>query len=243
MRSVVSSINNGMMSDPILEQAKRNAAEKAVESITDGMLIGLGSGSTASYAIEAIGRKVNAGLKISAVASSVKSEFLAGRFGIRLIEPGKNDVIDLAIDGADEVDTSGNMIKGGGGSLLREKILAYGSKRFHVMVDESKLVERLGKFSLPVEVVPFASELTMRFIKALGCEPVLRKFNGNVFTTDNGNLIVDCAFGEIKDAAWLDMRLKMIPGVVETGLFSSKSVTRIFVGLLDGTVKEIGINP
>lgn len=230
------------MSDPVLEQAKRNAAASAVELISDGMLVGLGSGSTASYAIELIGKKVSDGLRISAVAASIKSEFLAARYGIELRALGETDVIDLAIDGADEIDINGNMIKGGGGSLLREKIIDYASKRFHVMVDESKIVERLGKFPLPVEVVPFSCEVTIRFIKELGCIPAIRKFNDNVFSTDNGNLIVDCAFGEIKDPAWLDMRLKMIPGVVETGLFSSKTVTSIFIGNRDGTVKQIAVN-
>lgn len=231
------------MSNPIVEKAKKNAAARAVELIKEGMLVGLGSGSTASYAIELIGKKVMAGLKISAVAASVKSEFLAGRYGIPLVELGKNDVIDLAIDGADELDTSGNLIKGGGGSLLREKIIDYASRRFYVLIDESKLVAQLGKFPLPVEIVPFAYQLTMRFIEELGCQPTIRKFNDNVFSTDNGNLIVDCAFGEINDPAWLDMRLKMIPGVVETGLFSSKTVTGIFVGYADGSVKDISINP
>lgn len=231
------------MSDRNLEQAKRNAAAKAVETLTDGMIVGLGSGSTASYAIEMIGEKVVDGLNIRAVASSVKSELLAQRYGITLIELRGDDAIDVAFDGADEIDTSGNMIKGGGGSLLREKIIDYASKRFYVMVDESKMVSRLGKFPLPVEIVPFSCELTIRFIKELGCRPVIRKFNDNVFITDNGNLIADCAFAEIKDPAWLDMRLKMIPGVVETGLFSSLTVSRIFIGYGDGSVKQVVVNP
>ena len=231
------------MSNRDLEQAKKNAAAQGVETIKDGMIVGLGSGSTASYAIEMIGKKVRDGLAIKAVASSMKSEVLARRYGITIIEVGEGDAIDVALDGADEIDTAGNMIKGGGGSLLREKIIDYASKRFHVMVDESKLVQRLGRFPLPVEIVPFSFELTLRFIQELGCKPSIRKFNDNVFITDNDNLIVDCRFGEIKDPAWLDLRLKMIPGVVETGLFSSKTVSRIFVGYADGSVKEVVVNP
>lgn len=231
------------MSHRETEEAKRNVAAKATEMLSDGMIVGIGSGSTASYAIEAIGKRVREGLDIKAVAASFKSEMLAQRHGITLMDPEENDAIDLAIDGADEVDTSGNLTKGGGGSLLREKIIAYSSKNFYVMVDQSKLVERLGNFPLPVEIVPFSSALTLKFIKELGCTPVIRRFNDNAFLTDNGNLIADCAFGEIKDPAWLDMRLKMIPGVVETGLFSSRIVTAVLVGHHDGTVKEIVINP
>lgn len=231
------------MSHRETEEAKRNVAASATEMLSDGMIVGIGSGSTASYAIEAIGKRIREGLDITAVAASFKSEMLARRHGITLIDPGDNDSIDVAIDGADEVDTSGNLTKGGGGSLLREKIIAYSSKKFYVMVDQSKLVERLGNFPLPVEIVPFSSALTLKFIKELGCEPVIRRFNDNVFMTDNGNLIADCAFGEIKDPAWLDMRLKMIPGVLETGLFSSKIVSGVLVGHHDGTVKEIVINP
>lgn len=223
--------------------AKKLAAEKAVRYITEGMTVGLGSGSTAYYAIQKIGEMVKEGLKIRAVATSLKSERLAKQLSIPVYDPFHIDSIDIAIDGADEADSKGNLIKGGGGSLLREKIIAYASKKFYVMIDESKLVDRLGKFPLAVEIIPFASSLTIKHLKALGCNPGLRKTNGDNFITDNGNLIVDCRFGDIGDPAWLDVKLKLIPGVIETGLFSNKIITSIVVGYQKGDVKEISINP
>jgi ribose 5-phosphate isomerase A len=226
-----------------IEEVKKNVAARAAELISDGMTVGIGSGTTASYAIEAIGKRVRAGLRITAVAASFRSEMLARRHGITLIEASENNPLDIALDGADEVDTAGNLTKGGGGSLLREKIIAYASQKFYVMVDQSKMVRHLGKFPLPVEIVPFSSALTLRFIRELPCQPVIRRFNDNVFMTDNGNLIADCDFGEIKDPTWLDMRLKMIPGVIETGLFPATIVTGILIGNHNGTVKEVDINP
>jgi ribose 5-phosphate isomerase A len=221
--------------------AKQIAAEKAVELIKDRMIVGLGSGSTASYAIQKIGERVKAGLKITAVASSVKSEDLARECGIPLRDPSEIESIDMAIDGADEVDTQGNLIKGGGGSLLREKVIAFASERFYVVVDDSKLVTRLGKFPLPVEIIPFAANLTLTHLNALGCEPVIRTRDGENFITDNGNLIVDCSFHQIDEPAWLDVKIKMIPGVVETGLFSHKVVTSLFVSSPGGKVKVIAL--
>ena len=224
---------------PVMEQVKKNVADAAVQLVEEGMLVGLGSGSTASYAIESLGRKVREGLHVRAIAASLSSETLARRNGISLIEPTEADVIDLALDGADEVDTRGNLIKGGGGSLLREKIIAYSSNNFHVMVDESKVVNRLGKFPLAVEIVPFAIALTLKLIRNIPCEPMIRQRDGKAFVTDNGNLIADCRFEEIADPASLDVKLKMIPGVVETGLFWASAVTSIFVGYRNGSVKEI----
>jgi ribose 5-phosphate isomerase A len=219
---------------------KQSAAEKAVELIQSGMTVGLGSGSTASWAIRKIGEKVKAGLQISAVASSLKTEQLAKQLMIPVVDASKVQRIDIAIDGADEVDKKGNLIKGGGGSLLREKIIAYASESFHVMVGESKIVEQLGKdFALPVEIVPFAIELTLRQIKMLECEPVLRRSGDQLFISDNGNFVADCKFAFISDPAWLDVKLKMIPGVVETGLFSSQIVTSIFIGYNNGEAKQV----
>ncbi len=222
---------------------KKAVAARAVEMITDGMTVGLGSGSTSTLAIRALGERVKNGLKIMTVASSLKSEALARELSIPVYNPSEVPVIDLAIDGADEVDGKANLIKGGGGSLLREKIIAYASRRFHVMVDDSKLVDQLGKFALPVEVTPFAVEHTVRHLSALGCDPVLRKSGDVLFITDNGNHIADCRFPSIQDPAWLNVKLKMIPGVVESGLFSSKIVTSVLVGYADGTVREITVNP
>ena len=225
-----------------MEQVKKNVAAAAVELIKEGMLVGLGSGSTASYAIEILGRKVQEGLKVRAIAASLSSETLARHNGITIIEPTEGDIIDLAIDGADEVDTKGNLIKGGGGSLLREKIIAYSSRKFHVMVDESKVVNRLGKFPLAVEIIPFATALTLKLIRRIPCEPVIRQRDGKPFITDNGNLIADCKFDNIADPGSLDVKLKMIPGVVESGLFWASSVTSIFVGYRNGMVKEVTVS-
>lgn len=226
--------------------AKEQAAEKAIALIQDGMTIGLGSGSTAQYAIEKIGARVRKGLQIKAVASSIKTEKLAAECDIPVIPMSAGstiDTIDIALDGADEVDTKGNLIKGGGGSLLREKIIAFASKRFHVMVDDTKLVERLGRGSLPVEIIPFAAGLTLMHLRRLGCDPLLRIQKGKNFITDNGNLIADCKFEDIDEPEWLDMKIKMIPGVIETGLFSAKIVTSIFIGSENGNVREVSVSP
>ncbi len=222
--------------------AKRVVAEKAVSLVSQGMTIGLGSGSTANLAIEKLGERVRNGLVIKAVASSLKSERLARASGIDVVDPSQIQSIDLSLDGADEVDLKGNLLKGGGGSLLREKIVAFASRRFHVMVDESKLVQQLGRFPLAVEVIPFGVDLTLAHIRSLGCTPSLRTEGGKIFVTDNGNHIADCSFGTVADPAALDMKLKMIPGVVETGLFSFRIVTSVFVGYRNGEVKELAIN-
>ncbi|AGN70709.1 ribose-5-phosphate isomerase RpiA [Paenibacillus caseinilyticus] len=198
---------------------KQLAAEKAVESIEEGMIVGLGTGSTAYFAIRRIAERVKEGLSIRAVASSQHSEDLAREWGIPLVAFDEIEAIDVTIDGADEADGEANLIKGGGGALLREKILAHHSRRMIVIVDESKRVERLGAFPLPVEIVPFAENLTLRSLKELGVEPQLRMKEGVLFRTDNGNLIADCRFGSIDDAAQLERRLNLIPGVVENGLF------------------------
>ena len=222
--------------------AKRLAAEKAVELIRDGMTVGLGSGSTASYAIQKIGERVRQGLNIRAVATSHKTEKLARELSIPVYDPADVETIDIALDGADQVDTKANLIKGGGGSLLREKIIAFASKRFHVMVDQSKLVEHLGNMSLPVEIVPFGAALTIKHLRLLGSDPVIRQSRGERFITDNGNLIADCRFQRIDEPAWLDVKIKMIPGVIETGLFSNKIITSVFVGTSNGEVREIFVN-
>lgn len=225
------------------QKAKKSAAEKAVELVKSGMTVGLGSGSTSSLAIIRLGEKVREGLRIKAVASSVKSEALARQSGIEVIDPADAEAIDIALDGADEADKKGNLIKGGGGSLMREKIIAYASKRFHVMIDDSKLVASLGSFPLPVELVPFAYALTLKQVRALACEPRLRMHGNDLFISDNGNYIADCKFAEITDPAWLDVKLKLIPGIAETGLFSSQIVTSIIIGYSNGEAVEVPINP
>ena len=215
---------------------KKLVADKAVEYVQDGMTVGLGTGSTAYCVIEKLGEKVAAGLNIKAVASSKTSEEQARGLNIPIIPFSEVAQIDLNIDGADEVDELHNLIKGGGGALLREKIIAYHSKKFIVVVDESKLVERLGSFPLPVEIISFALELTIRQIEELGCNPVIRKKEGKQFTTDNGNLIVDCHFNRIEFPLTLNNQLHHIPGVVETGLFLNTMVETVLVGYSNGAV-------
>src|SRR5690606_7397309 len=195
--------------------AKKSAAEMAVKYIEQGMMIGLGSGSTAEYAIRKIGEMVSQGLNIIAVASSLKTEILAKQSGISIIGFKNIDRIDLTIDGADEVDDNGNLVKGGGGALVREKILAFNSKQFIVVIDEAKRVNTLGKFNLPIEIIPFGSELTIKRLDELGAKPSLRQSENKNFISDNGNLVVDCNFYPIKDPDALYAMLHSIPGVVE----------------------------
>ena len=217
---------------------KRLAAEKAVEYVRDGMTIGLGTGTTAYWAIQRIGVRVKDGLKIKAVSSSEHSASLAKDLNIPVTDINSISTIDLTIDGADEVDPQKNLIKGGGGALLREKILASNTKQYIIVVDESKMVKQLGKFPVPVEVTSFAAMLTLKKIEALRCKAQLRIKEGKQFVTDNGNLIADCKFEMISDPLALDSKLHAIAGVVETGLFVDFSPT-IVVGYKNGNVEVI----
>lgn len=219
-------------------EAKRAAAEQAVEYVQDGMIVGLGTGSTAYWAIQKLGRRVKEGLGIKTVATSVQSEQLALELGISVLSLSDVVEIDLTIDGADEVDGDWNLIKGGGGALLREKIVAAASKKLIVVVDHTKQVQKLGKFHLPVEIVPFGADLTQRKLQKLGCVPHLRLNQNKPFVTDNGNYIVDCDFKEIGHAEELEASLNMIPGVVENGLFT-RLTTKVIVGFPDGSVREL----
>ncbi|PRY03963.1 ribose-5-phosphate isomerase [Pontibacter ummariensis] len=219
-------------------EAKRLAAEKAVAHVESGMVVGLGTGSTASWAIKALGEKVRAGLEIRAVASSVASEQLAQEVGIPVTDFSAFSFIDVTIDGADEVDAGVNLIKGGGGALVREKILAYNSRHFIVVVDETKLVDTLGEFPLPVEIIPFAAELTLGQLSSLGCLTSIRQQDGKDFITDNSNLIADCNFPTITAPSSLHDRLARIPGVVESGLFLQPMVSRLIVGYQDGRIED-----
>ena len=219
--------------------AKQLAAEHAVQFVKDGMTIGLGTGSTSAFAIEAIGKKVQQGFSIKAVASSLRSEELATNAGITLIPFSEVGSIDVYIDGADEVDKNLNLIKGGGGALLREKILAFNSKQFLVIVDDSKLVEHLGKFLLPVEIIPFAMELTLMQLQKSGCLTSMRMDNNQPYITDNGNLIIDCDFKKIEQVEQLHHFMNSIPGVVENGLFLNSIVSKVIVGYENGEVNVI----
>ncbi|WP_200905918.1 ribose-5-phosphate isomerase RpiA [Paenibacillus sp. IHB B 3415] len=217
---------------------KQLAAEKAVEYVQDGMKVGLGTGSTAYWAIRKLGERVSEGLNISAVATSQASEDQARELGIPLVAFGEVDSLDLTIDGADELDGALQLIKGGGGALLREKIVAMGSTRMIVVADESKAVTTLGKFPLPVEIVPFAWEWTVADLAKLGCKPELRRSGGELYKTDNGNYIADCRFEAIDSAADLALALQRIPGVVEHGLFIGIADMAV-IGKNDGTIEII----
>lgn len=221
---------------------KKLAAEKAVEWLEPGMLVGLGTGSTAYWAIKRIAERVKEGLDIRAVASSVRSEQMAAEWGIPLVPIEEVDRIDVTIDGADEVDSRFNLIKGGGGALLREKVLAASSAKLYIVADESKRVETLGQFPLPVEIVPFATRLTLNRLKELGCEPVIRTEKDQAYRTDNGNLIADCKFGSIPDPERLTVQLNQIPGVVENGLFAGMTSAVVF-GRSDGTIDVSEVKP
>ncbi|HBS46755.1 MAG TPA: ribose 5-phosphate isomerase A [Paenibacillus sp.] len=221
---------------------KQLAAEKAVEYVEDGMNVGLGTGSTAYWAIRKLGERVSEGLKITAVATSRASEEQARELGIPLVAFSDIDSLDLTIDGADELDSSLQLIKGGGGALLREKIVASNSTRMIVIADEGKVVNTLGKFPLPVEIVPFAWEWTVAELAKLGCQPELRRSGEELYKTDNGNYIADCRFEAIEAAPKLALTIQSIPGVVDHGLFIGIAAMAI-VGKHDGTIEIIEAQP
>jgi ribose 5-phosphate isomerase A len=202
---------------------KQRAAEAALDEIRDGMIVGLGSGSTAECFIEVLGAAIEAKRfrDIRGVATSVKSEDLAKRLGIVVITLAEAKETDVTIDGADEIDPKMNLIKGLGGALLREKIVAQNSKRLVIIADSSKRVEELGtKSPLPVEVVKFAADAHDHFFRALGSEPSMRRDkSGQLYVTDNGNYIYDCRFTAIDQPAALEASLRKRAGVVESGLF------------------------
>lgn len=198
---------------------KQLAGEKAADLVTDGMAVGLGTGSTVSWTIRRLGERVRQGLRIRGIPTSRRTEALATEVGIPLTTFAVVRELDLTIDGADEVDPSLALIKGGGGALLREKLVAAASLRLVIVADDSKLVSVLGKFPLPVEVIPFAWEVTSRRIEALGCAVSRRGSEAEPFVSDNGNFILDCSFGQIPEPESLHRSIKLLPGVVETGLF------------------------
>src|SRR5579859_392267 len=201
-------------------QEKQIAARAGVKLIGSGSVVGLGSGSTAAYAVRFLAERVRDGLKIVGVPTSQQTKHLAEQLGIQLATLEEHPRIDVDIDGADEIDPQLNLIKGGGGAFLREKIIASVSRRFIVIADSAKQVQRLGKFPLPVEVVPFAQSLIKPQIEALGAKVTLRSYAyGNPYVTDEGHHILDCNFGEIADPPALAEKLCHIPGVIEHGLF------------------------
>jgi ribose 5-phosphate isomerase A len=202
------------------DESKKRAAERAVEWVEDGQIVGLGTGSTSRFAIEAIGHRVQEGLQIQGVATSEATAQMARDFGIKVVDLNGVPAIDFSIDGADEIDGAFNMIKGGGGALTREKLVALAAKKRAFIVDETKLVNRLGeRWPVPVEVLPFSWQHTKAKIARLGCDPVLRMSGDKPFGTDNGNYILDCRFNGIADPQQTETNLKLINGVVECGLF------------------------
>jgi ribose 5-phosphate isomerase A len=218
--------------------AKQAAAKKAIEYIKNGMTLGLGTGSTAYWAIQYIGEKVKEGLKVRAIATSIQSQNLAIELGIPIVSFADAGHLDLTIDGADEVDENLQLIKGGGGALLREKIVAAATKFYVIIVDDKKLVKHLGNFKLPVEVIPFGWELTSESLKKLGCSPFLRVVKDDPFLTDNGNYILDCAFGSITAPSVLHEKINSITGVVDNGLFIDMADC-VIAGSDDGKIREI----
>lgn len=199
---------------------KQMAGERAAGLVENKMKIGLGTGSTVYWTIRKVGEMVVNGLQIQAVPTSKATETLARELKIPLVDFAKVDELDLTIDGADEVSPSLDLIKGGGGALLRERLVAAASKRLIIVADEQKLVKKLGAFRVPVEIVPFAWETTVRRIENLGGTTVLRRVENQIFVTDNGNYIVDCDYGLIDEPEKLHRSVKLLPGVVETGLFT-----------------------
>ena len=220
------------------ENEKELAGRAAAKLVHDGDIVGLGTGSTAYFAVVALGERVKAGLKMVGIPTSVATADLAKKVGVPLTTLDDHPEIDITIDGADEIDPHLNLIKGGGGALLREKIIASASKRMVVISDSSKLVPVLGKFPLPVEIVAFARTVVENKIRSLGATVKLRtKPDGSTYLTDNGNPILDCTFGRIADPPALARTLSDTPGVVEHGLFIGlASVALVGRG---GAVEEI----
>lgn len=218
------------------EDAKKAAGRAAAELIENKMTIGLGTGSTAAFFIAHLGQRCRQGLKVAAVATSDLSLRLAQAAGIPLIDVNDIVSLDLTVDGADEIDPQKRMIKGGGGALFREKIIAAMSREMVVIIDEGKKVEQLGKFPLPVEISPFASKATLFHLEEIGCRGTLRSTaSGSLFTTDNGNYIFDVRFPSLLESPELiNERIRSIPGVIETGLFLNMA-GRVITGHANGT--------
>jgi len=216
-------------------ELKEVAAREAVKYVEDGMVVGLGSGSTAKIAIKLLGEMVEAGVNIVGIPTSKESEDLGRRAGILIGELKARSVVDITIDGADEVDPDMNLVKGLGGALVREKIVAAATNLEIIVIDESKLVDFLGqKVPLPVEIVRFSHEATVHRVGQLGCKCMLRMKHGERFVSDNGNYIVDCKFARIDDPMKLETEINLIPGVVDSGLFLGLA-DKVIVATKDGT--------
>jgi ribose 5-phosphate isomerase A len=231
-----------------LNQLKRAAAAKALDYVADGMKLGLGSGSTAELFVEMLAPRVRGGQKLLCVPTSERTATLARKLGLTLSTLDDQAPLDLTVDGADEADRNLNLIKGGGGMLLREKIVAASSKKMIVIADESKLVPRLGKFPLPLEVVEFGHKaIAARLTAALAAAGyknaavTLRQKDSQTFKTDNGNVIYDCRLSAIQNAAKLAAAIDAVPGVVEHGLFVGIATTLLIAGPGEVEVIERGV--
>ncbi len=215
------------------EAAKRVAGRAAATVVADGMRVGLGTGSTVRYAIEAL---AETGFELTCVATSTATEALAGDLGLRLVDPDEALHLDVTIDGADEVDRGLNLTKGGGGALTREKVVAAMADRFVVVVDRSKVVDHLGPFGTPLDVLPFAPAVVAEAVMALGATSVERRPH----PSDNGGVLLDAQFGAITDPAELAAALSAVPGLIDHGIFLADLVSTVVVADPDGTVEVLG---
>lgn len=230
------------MSDSEQDKAKRLAGRKVIEEfVRDGMKLGLGSGTTSHFFVRELGKHVADGMTLTCTTTSRSTNDVAREVGIELTDPNEIGELDLTIDGPDEIDRDFNMIKGGGACLLWEKIIAHASKRMITICDETKIVDQLGAFPLPVEVVQFAWKQSDRMIRNVlrdhevaAVDTRRRMHDGQPVVTDSGNFIIDCHCQRVDDAARLEAALNAIPGVVENGLFTRESDGMV-VGCMDGT--------
>lgn len=219
-------------------EIKQRVALRATSLVRPGMILGLGSGTTMYWLVTALAEQVKEGLQFTAVPTSSGVQKLAEEKGISLTTLNELDSIDLTIDGADEIDTNWQLIKGGGGALLQEKLVASVSRKLVIIADHSKMVDQLGKFPLPVEVVPYGwKQVQKRLEHYYKIRVTLREKNNRPFLTDHGHYILDCHFQQIADAPTLNGELNLVPGVVETGLFIDM-VSGLFIGYADGSIKE-----
>ena len=218
------------------EEIKKQLGKYAADLVPGNTTIGLGSGSTIFWLIEELGKRKQQGLSIEIVPTSTQTKALAEKAGLTTTDLNDVDSLPLTIDGADEIDSQFQLIKGGGGALLQEKMVASVSEQLIIIADESKYVSQLGRFPLPVEVIPGGWKPVLKKITALGCKKVeLRSAQKTAFITDNGHYILDCYFEKIEDANALNISLHLIPGVVETGLFINMTEAAV-IGYADGKI-------
>ncbi len=219
------------------EEIKKKLGKYAADLVPANAIIGMGTGSTVFWLIQELAIRIQKGLSIKIVPTSIQTKNLAKEAGISTVELNDVDSLPVTIDGADEIDGHSQMIKGGGGALLQEKMVAAASKKLIIMADESKLVKQLGRFPLPVEVIPGGWKQVQKKIIATGCNKAeLRKVNDQAVITDNGHYILNCYFEKIEDATALNTALHLIPGVVETGLFVNMA-NMIIIGYADGLIE------